>query len=425
MKRYRNVWWLAVVASRLGGQQPEPVLTLEACWKLAEAQYSLVERARLDERAAGEQVRQARAGFLPQLAYLNAYTYNTPRLEDRSTMSYVALNGIREYVSQPTVTQEIDLSGRLRAELQRGRAGRQVAEARTLLTRRDLRLAVREAYYAVLEAQHNVATAQRTLDEAEAFHRKTQLMAEQGEAARADVIKAEVQLAGKRRDLWAAQTGAVNAGLRLKSFWTEDLAQPPRIEDTFLKVPEGQDYLGWDAAWVARRGEFSLLGAAEQAVRAEARLARSDRRPTLNLVYAYGIDANQVRIRERGQAAFATLRIPLFDWGRSKSRERQAQFAGQQIDVDRHLSRRLFTAEFYTERNNVDLAVKQMAEGRREVELARESLRLARLRYDGGEAPALEVVEAQNTAAGAELAYNQAVFQYHMSRARLEVATGQ
>lgn len=211
----------------------------------------------------------------------------------------------------------------------------------------------------------------------------------------------------------------------MKSFWTEDLAQPPRIEDDFLKVPEGQDYLGWDAAWVARRSEFSLLGAEELAARADARLARSERRPTLNLVYAYGIDANQVRIRERGQAVFATLRIPLFDWGRSKSKERQAQFAGQQIDVDRHLSQRLFTAAFYTERNNVDLAVKQMAEGRREVELARESLRLARLRYDGGEAPALEVVEAQNTAAGAELAYNQAVFQYHMSRARLEVATGQ
>lgn len=424
MKRYRRAWWL-VVASGLGAQQPEPVLTLEACWKLAEAQYSLVERARLDERVAGEQVKQARAGFLPQLAYLNAYTYNTPRLEDRSTMSFVALNGIREYFSQPTVTQEIDLSGRLRAELQRGRAGRQVAEARTLITRRDLRLAVREAYYAALEAQHNVATARRTLDEAEAFFRKTRLMAEQGEAARADVIKAEVQLAGRRRDLWAAQTGAVNAGLRLKSFWTEDLAQPPRIEDDFLKVPEGQDYLGWDAAWVARRSEFSLLGAEELAARADARLARSERRPTLNLVYAYGIDANQVRIRERGQAVFATLRIPLFDWGRSKSKERQAQFAGQQIDVDRHLSQRLFTAAFYTERNNVDLAVKQMAEGRREVELARESLRLARLRYDGGEAPALEVVEAQNTAAGAELAYNQAVFQYHMSRARLEVATGQ
>lgn len=425
MKRRENVWWLVVAALRLGAQQPEPVLTLEECWKLAEAQYSLAERARLEERAAGEQVKQARAGFLPQLAYLNAYTYNTPRLEDRSTMSYVALNGIREYVSQPTVTQEIDLSGRLRAELQRGRAGQSVAQARTLITRRDLRLAVREAYYATLEARYNVETAQRTVDEAEGFYRKTRLMAEQGEAARADVIKAEVQLAGRRRDLWAAQTAAANAGLRLKSFWTDDLAAPPRIEDTFLKVPEGQDYLGWDAAWVARRSEFSLLGAAEQAARAEARLARSERRPSLNLVYAYGIDANQVRIRERGQAAFATLRIPLFDWGRSKSRERQAEFARSAIAIDRQVSRRVFTAEFYSERNNVDLAVKQMAEGRREVELARESLRLARLRYDGGEATALEVVEAQNTAAGAEIAYHQVVFQYHMSRARLEVATGQ
>lgn len=420
--RYLIALWFAVLAA---AQQPEPALTLADCFKLAEAEFSLAERARLDEQAAGEQVRQARAGFLPQLAYLNAFTYNTPRLHDPTTLSFVALNGIREYFSQPTVSAELDFSGRLRATLQRGRAEVAIAQARSVMTRRDLRLAVREAYYGVLEARHNVETAERTVTEAETFHRRTRLMAEQGEAARADAIKAEVQLAAKRRELLAAQTEALNAGIRLKSFWTNDLAQPPRIEDSFLQVPTEQDYLGWDVAWISRRSEFSLLEAAERAARAEARLARSERRPTFAVEYGYGLDANQVRIADRGQAVFAHLRIPLFDWGRSKSRERQANFARGQVEIDRQIARRTFTGVFYAERNNTELSVKQMAEGKREADLARESLRLARLRYEGGETTALEVVDAQNTLAAAEFAYNRAVFNYHMSRARLEAATGQ
>ena len=183
-------WCLAILAAGMAaGQQPDRLLTLADCWKLAEAQYSLIERARLDERSAGELVRQARAGFLPQLAYVNAFTYNTPLLDNRSTFSFVALNGIREYFSQPTLTQEIDLSGRLRATLERGRAETGIARARSSITLRDLRLAVREAYFALLEARHNVGAAQRNVDEAEAFLRRTRLMAEQGEAARADAVK--------------------------------------------------------------------------------------------------------------------------------------------------------------------------------------------------------------------------------------------
>ena len=412
----------AVVAA---AQQPDQPLTLADCWKLAEAEFSLAERARLDERSAGELVRQAHAGFLPQAAYVNSFTYNTPLLRDRSTFSYVALNGIREYFSQPTLTEEIDLSGRLRATLARGHAENGIAKARASITRRDLRLAVREAYYATLEARHNVEAAQRNVGEAEAFARRTRLMAEQGEAARADVLKAEVQLAARRRDLYAVQTAALNAGLQLKSYWTEDLAQPPLIADTFLQIPTEQDYLGWEAGWITRRSEFSLLASAEQAARAEAHLARSERRPTFNIVYAYGLDSTQVRIRDRGQAVFAGLRIPLFDWNRSRSRERQANLARRQVEIDRQIARRAFTGLFYSERNNVELAVKQTAEGKRETELARESLRLSRLRYDAGETGALEVVESQNTAAAAEVAYNRAIFNYHMSRARLEVAIGQ
>ncbi len=416
---------VVLMAGVASAQQPGQVLTLDDCLKLAEAQFSLAERARLDERSAGELVRQARAGFLPQAAWANSFIYNSPSRINPGEFSFLGLNGIREYISQPAINQELDVSGRLRAQLQAGRAELAAARARTAITVRDLRLAVREAYYGLLEARHNVEAAQRNVDEAETFARRTRLMADNGEAARADVVKADVQLAARRRDLYAAQNEAVNAGIRLKSFWSSDLAQPPDVADTFFQVPTEQDYLNWDVSMIQRRSEFSLLDASEQAARAEARLARSERRPTFNLEYNYGIDSTHVSIADRGFTVAATLRFVLFDWGHSRSRERQAEYARNQVVIDRQISLRNFTGAFYTERNNVELAVKQMAEGKRETELARESLRLARLRYDAGETTALEVVDAQNTLASAEIAYNAVIFNYHMARARLEVATGQ
>lgn len=67
-------------------------------------------------------ITQARAGFLPQVSIGGSYTYNSPLLYDRSTFSFLPLNGIREYASLATTGVELDTSGRLRAGMDRARA---------------------------------------------------------------------------------------------------------------------------------------------------------------------------------------------------------------------------------------------------------------------------------------------------------------
>ena len=60
----------------------------------------------------------------------------------------------------------------------------------------------------------------------------------------------------------------------------------------------------------------------------------------------------------------------------------------------------------------------------RQVKLSEENLRLARLRYDGGEGLALDVVSAQNQLAQARANYYTALASYQNGRADLEVASG-
>ncbi len=61
---------------------------------------------------------------------------------------------------------------------------------------------------------------------------------------------------------------------------------------------------------------------------------------------------------------------------------------------------------------------------RNSADLATESLRLTNLRYQAGEASALEVVDAQNTLTAARNAYHDGEARYHLAIANLQTLTG-
>ena len=59
-----------------------------------------------------------------------------------------------------------------------------------------------------------------------------------------------------------------------------------------------------------------------------------------------------------------------------------------------------------------------------QVSLSEENLRLSRLRYEGGEGSALDVVAAQNQLAQARTSYYSTLANYLNARADLQVASG-
>jgi outer membrane protein TolC len=63
----------------------------------------------------------------------------------------------------------------------------------------------------------------------------------------------------------------------------------------------------------------------------------------------------------------------------------------------------------------------QLLDSRR---LAEESLRLTTLRYTGGEATALEIVDAQSTASDARNGYDDGLGRYRLALANLEILMG-
>ncbi len=134
----RCVLILTAGASLVSAQE----LTLADCVRLAEGVPSQVSLARQDRDIASRDITQARAGFLPSTQITGGYIYNS----GGAAGSFINLNGPHEYITQATIAQEFDTSGRLRADLQRARAAENAATASLGIAQRDLKRAVTTAY---------------------------------------------------------------------------------------------------------------------------------------------------------------------------------------------------------------------------------------------------------------------------------------
>jgi outer membrane protein len=424
----RNLLYLAanlLAAAVISAEPPQPAeaLTLQDCIRLAEAAPSAVTIARQERDIAARDLSQARAGFLPQSRLVNGFTYNSPLLYNRQAFSFIPLNGIRESASLFTVTQELDTSGRLRADLARARVGQEVATASVALAQRDLRRAVTSAYYRAVLTRRLVRSAEDALAESRTFAERTRLLVEGGEAARADLIKAAAQVAFLDQSLNAAELEAALAAQELASFWTRDVAAPLSLADSLDDPPPPPEPEPHSAPFL-KRLEFTLLDAQRRGFQADARRARSGLLPQVGVVFQYGIDSTAMRIKDRGYAAFVNLTIPVFDWNKTLAAMQAANLRAKQAEAAAAISQRKFSRDYQSALARVKQLFEQIALTRRQAQLAEDDLRLSRIRYEGGEGSSLDVVTAQNQLALARGNHYTAIANYLNARADLEVASG-
>jgi outer membrane protein len=414
----RCVLILTAGASLVSAQE----LTLANCVRLAEGVPSQVSLARQDRDIASRDITQARAGFLPSTQIIGGYIYNS----GGAAGSFINLNGPHEYITQATIAQEFDTSGRLRADLQRARAAENAATASLGIAQRDLKRAVTTAYYRLLLTRRLVKVIEDALGESRGFERRSQFLFQNGEAARADVVKAQSQTSVLEVSLNSAQAEAELANQELAAFWTRDVAALIAIEDVFEKpMPPPEDIPATQDNPYLRRLEFNFLDAQKRIFEAQARIARSALWPHLTFEFQYGLDASAYRANDRGDAAFVNLNIPVFDWWKARAATQQFQLRAQQVDGNHAISERTTSKEYESARTRVRHYFEQIAALERQVKLVEEDLMLSHVRYDGGEGSALDVVTAQNQLAQARAGYYTNLANYLNARADLEVASGQ
>lgn len=404
----------------------ERTLTIDEAVALALSNASAYQQSQFDERIAREDVRQARAAFLPQITMPLTYFGTTPskvRAADEPLVnSYVSSSAINETIALVNASGEIDLSGRLRASLRRNRQLLTAAHAGAQVARRDLVLATIDAYYALALARQKRRLADETLALSEGFVKVSEGLKARGGGEEADVFRSLSAARTRRDELEQARAAEAAAMDSLRSLTGVDFNTFLAVKRLTETVPTVSDFLGYTEEIIKARPEFSVIEAQKRAASQEARIARAERLPQLTYSVNGGFDAGDFRPlgRYAGGSAIVTLTIPLFNFGISRSRETQARLREQQLDVQRESTMRQLRQEFYTTRAAALAALARIRDAKGASEAAQQNITMIFARYRLRKAEITDVIDAQSAFAETRSAYYQAIADYYTQRIRLE-----
>jgi len=419
-----------------GAQQAVPAtsptlrLTLQDALARARKNSTQFQAAQTDAAIARQDRFQAETVLLPSVNY-NTQALYTQGNGPGSGVRFIANNAVHEYVSQGNVHEVLDLASV--SNFRRASAAAAVARARAEVASRGLIVTVVQNYYAVAAAQQKLQSAQKTADEGDRFFKLTQDLEHGGEVAHSDVIKAELQMQERRRQLQEAQLGLLNSRLVLAVLIFPDFNDDYEVADD-LHAPAPLPTMA-EVQQQAARDNPDVRAALATVREAGAGVtgARAGYLPSLSLDYWYGIDAPQFathsvingqRLPNLGSSASATVSIPIWNWGATQSRIKQAELRRAQAQRELSLAQRKLLAEIKSLYAESETALNELGGLTRSAELAAESLRLTTLRYKDGEATVLEVVDAQTTNAQASSAYQDGAVRYRVALANLQTLTG-
>ena len=426
---------LTAPAVSLASQTPQNAnpLTLDEALRLANAQASSFQQAGLNERIAAEDVKQAQTAFLPKVSAPLSYIYTSPAFGQPAgtprAPSFIANNAISEYQALVNVSGDLDIAGKLSATLAKNRALLAAAHAGTDVARRALAQAVLEVYYGLALAIAQRTAAEGNLAAAEEFERITSLLLSAGEIPPVDLTRAHLQTIARRDELERARANEEVAAGSLRVLVGYDFTRPIITTDLALVLPNDNEFQQFSSGDISRRPEFIQLEAQLRAATQDIKIARSDRLPALSYSMNGGFDTDSLtgaRLKEHsGVSAAISLTIPIFDWGATKSKERQARLRVQLAENERTAALRGFTQQFYAARSQAASAAERVRLGREGVLAAQDNLAASIARYRAGEAQIIEVTDAQTVLVTQRASLYQALFDYQTALGRLRQATGQ
>ncbi|HZR25524.1 MAG TPA: TolC family protein [Vicinamibacterales bacterium] len=413
-------------------------ITLQDALERAKQNDAQVQSAAADAESAKEDRVQARASLLPNFSYSLQYLGNSPTPNNvLPNGRFVSLDGVKMYRNWGMVRQEISPNVLMLTPLKRAQALELAAQAKLEVAQRGLAVTVTQKYYAFVVAQRKYASAQSAADSAQRFLDTTRRQEQAGQVAHADSIKAEISYQQQQqafRDAFAAMDAArLSLAVLIFPMLTENFS----VVDDLASAPMLPSFGDVKSAAAANNPDVRAADAALKAAAQDVRSSKNAFLPTIAVDGVYGFEANEFGthsivldrpevgvIPTLGYFITVNMTVPVWDWGNLRSKLHQANTREHQAQVTLTQTQRLLMSNLYSMYNEAQAAKAAVDNLQHIADLATESLRLANLRYQAGEATALEVVDAQTTLVQARNAIDDAQVRYRVALAELQTLTG-
>jgi outer membrane protein TolC len=312
--------------------------------------------------------------------------------------------------------------------IQRFRAAR-TAEQAAQLTYQDtldaVTLTVGNAYLHVIEADSRIQAQQAQVRNAQALYDQALDEVQAGTAPRIEATRTEVQLHTEQYDLSVVRNNFELAKLTLGRAIGLPLGQQFELADQVpysdINPPTVEDAL--NVAYKSR-SDFRTALDSEKSAAQTLSAARGERYPVVAVNGDYG-DIGRTLGQSHGDFTFqAGISVPIFTGGRIKGDITQAEAELQQRKAEAENVRGQIDYDVRAAFLNLNAAKEQVAVAKQNVDLANDNLARSKDRFTSGVTDSVEVVQAEQSLAGANDQYITSLYDHNLAKLSLARALG-
>lgn len=373
----------------------------------------------LEISTAGEREKQARAEQWLKFALEGDFIYAPPGYS-------AAITNLGEARLQGVFHQPIYAGGALRAGVTRAAAGLDVARAKFRVAQKDLELEVRSRFSELQAAEAEIESRRAGLDQLATYRTALAERQAAGQGVASDLGKTDVRIALEQDALVDVESRADEARMTLNDLMGREPAAALEIEP--LPDPPSVP--------AAARGDWSTapdIGAAEAAARSAAAdftIARAELRPRLLFSADAGFLADDTTHpfatqfwdhfwRDGGYSLAIVFAMPVWDTGGLRARQAEAHLGLEAAQLAAAAEKRDARLNWERSRAALDRLRTRIEILSRAVPEARDAYLQAESRYRGGQASALDVLEAHRAQLDASVLRAETVARYRVAEATL------
>jgi len=409
--------------------------SLEQAWDIALKRDHVLASAQYKEQAAQHQLSSAQANYLPKLAVEAGYLRTES--EPAAKINIPALPMLKgaslpfaqdsAYFGGVTVSAPLYTSGKISSGVAAAQAQADASEARTKLTRSELKLAIAQSYIAVLRAEHANEVAKSHISAVSKHVSDVQELFQQGYVAKHDLLASQVALANAQQ-LGLQAANALELSRAAYNRWMgRPYDQAVELVDIGLagQTPAEDDLNTLLQTANMQRKELQELTMQSTALQNQAASVRAGHLPQIGVSAGYSKLENRYLAEDKAWWVGVVMKWELFDGGLIRNQASQLAVNAQavreaELDVREKIALQVRQSWLSQQEANARMQLVSKA-----VEQADETLLLARERYRSGLAPNSDVLDAETRRLQAYSNRDNALYDRAFARLQLQHAAGQ
>ena len=423
-------------ATQSAAAESESLFSLVRCIDIALAENPEIAAARWDMSAAESRFDAARAAFWPQVSAEGGYQ----RYGDNQRLIAARYNGelgvFDNDILRADLVARMTLYAGGRITSEAGAAGKlsEAEKKKFIRTRDELIYSVTGVYFSILGQQKILASLEFSRKALEENKKRVAQLYENQKVAKVDLLRTEVRLSDLNQTIIKEENAlAVQKRALFNLMGYDAVPEKARLNDVAGFPSEASlDVERLTESALQNRPDYQAAKDRLESQTLRVATAKSGALPSVSLVGAYGIRnapsaadmGKNTKSTEDASTIGVVFSVPLFEGGRvaAKVAEESAILAAARDRLKKlnlQIRQETETAALDVQSNTARFRATEKS-----IEQAKESLRIESLKYELGRGSITDVLDAQAALLQAETSNCRSCIDYHISKARLKLATG-